>query len=276
MNKYLLYCIFRSQRHESHRTLRGVQGQPVSLVTNNCLSAAVSGIPDCELTLDMSSVLAYQKVIESLHSHPAVGGVIPMRYGCVFNGQSQVQRLLKERYNQYEVLLEGLEGCVEMGVRILISNCCLPNGDSETSIQQIENPGRAYLAARKAHYAQDHKFNRQVEHVIEQYRAAFNGLFVKCKTESPSTLNHQSSIISLESTIRNPVLSLYFLVRREHLGRFRQVLRQVNVSKSARLLLSGPWPPYNFVQLDPAWSQHCTFPSFYKGTNTKGGKGDNG
>ena len=28
---------------------------------------------------------------------------------------------------------------------------------------------------------------------------------------------------------------------------FRQAFRQLTESESARLLLSGPWPPYNFV-----------------------------
>jgi hypothetical protein len=274
-NKYLLYCIFRSQEYENHGSLRGVQGQPVSLVSKNGLSAAVSGIPDSELTPDISSVLACQKIIESFHSHPAVGGVIPMRYGCLLNRLSQVLRLLKERHNQYEALLEELEGCVEMGVRILVPdtaenrNSKIPNpwpragmpgsDDGTTDMEQqqkqediqstshyggrksqITTLGRAYLAARRVHYEHQEEFNKQASELIEQSRAAFSGLFVKCKTEFRSTVNFQS-------TIGNLFPSIYFLVPKTSVNRFRQVFRQVEVQQSAKLLLSGPWPPYNFV-----------------------------
>lgn len=236
-SKYLLYCIFLSQRHERHGTPHGVQGQPVSLVSNNGLSAAVSGIPDSELTPDISSVLAYQKVIESFHSHPAVGGVIPMRYGCLFNGQSQVLTLLKECHSQYEALLEELGGCVEMGIRILTPKSLPREMQSIFHRGEISNPGYAYLFSRKARYAQEEWFAEQVNLVFQQCRTAFEGLFVKCKEEYP--------------TIGNLFPSIYFLVPKSSLNRFRQVFRQVEVHESAKLLLSGPWPPYNFVQLDP-------------------------
>ena len=56
---------------------------------------------------------------------------------------------------------------------------------------------------------------------------------VKSKTEAPSP--------------RLPLLSLYFLVDRAVVESFRQAFRRLSEAESARLLLSGPWPPYNFV-----------------------------
>ena len=41
--------------------------------------------------------------------------------------------------------------------------------------------------------------------------------------------------------------SLYFLVKRGAVESFRQAFRRIERAESARLLLSGPWPPYNFV-----------------------------
>jgi hypothetical protein len=40
---------------------------------------------------------------------------------------------------------------------------------------------------------------------------------------------------------------LFFLVPRPAVDSFRLAFRQLTKSESARLLLSGPWPPYNFV-----------------------------
>jgi hypothetical protein len=275
---YLLYCILTTLENQSPGALVGVDGQPVFLVSHNGLSAAISRINQSNVTLEISCILAYQRVVESFHCHPAVGGVIPMRYGSLFEEEPQIIRLLKERCKHYKALLKQLEGCVEMGIRVLVSDSeasipCpvkrLPSGTlTEASTERacfigerIENPGCAYLAARKAHYAQQEKFNNQAKEVIGQYRAAFSGLFVKCKTEFPSIINHQSSIFNRQSAIRNPVLSLCFLVQREHIEWFQQVFREINVQEYPKLLLSGPWPPYNFVQPDHIDSQKSIFPS---------------
>jgi hypothetical protein len=171
------------------------------------------------------------------------------------------------------VLISDSEACIPCPVKRLPSGTLTKASTERASFigEQIENPGGAYLAARKAHYAQQEKFNKQAKEVIEQYCAAFSGLFVKCETEFPSVFNPQSAI-------RNPVLSLYFLVQREHVERFQQVFREIKVQESPKLLLSGPWPPYNFVQPDHIDSQESIFPSpfeqrgfcdFYEGITTK-------
>ena len=233
-----------------------------------------------------------------------------MRYGCMVDDKAQIPRLLEKHRSHYTALLKEVEGCVEMGIRVIISDFRFPISDSKTSIpcpvkrlpsgtpteracftgeqianpwprpampgtsdgrtdiqqqqkqeniqvtsrqggrkSQIANPGRAYLAARKVHYAQEEKSNKQVEQVIDRCRAAFGGLFVKCKAEVPSIANFQLSIRNPQSAILNPFPSIYFLIPRESIAAFRHAFRRlIKSSESASLLLSGPWPPYNFVQ----------------------------
>jgi len=239
---YLLYCILNSPKTQSPVALVGVDGQPVFLLSNDGLSATVSKIQHPHISYNISWLLAYKQVIEAFHNDLAIGGVIPMRYGYLFKERSQVTRLLKERSKQYKALLKELEGCVEMGIRILISDSAKKrNSKLETRNSKLETPGHAYLAARKANYAQEEKFNKQVEQVIERCRALFSGLFVKCKTEVPSIANFQFSI-------HNPFPSIYFLIPRESIAAFRRAFRQLSKNETARLLLSGPWPPYNFAQ----------------------------
>ena len=92
------------------------------------------------------------------------------------------------------------------------------------------------MAVRKAHYDRIERAVRDKHGIIERCRAAFAGLFVKCKVEMP--------------TFQSPMLSLYYLVPRNFLGDFRKTFRQVSVEEPAKLLVSGPWPPYNFVMSD--------------------------
>ena len=100
----------------------GVDGQRVFLLSNDGLSATVSKIQHPQISYNISWLLAYKQVIEAFHNDPAVSGIIPMRYGCLFKERSQVIQILIKCRVKYISLLKELEGCVEMGIRILISD----------------------------------------------------------------------------------------------------------------------------------------------------------
>ena len=249
--RYLLYCIFRSREHEKPEPLLGVDSQPVVLVSHNGLSAAISRTAHSDLTPDVSRILNYKSIIESFHRDRTV---IPMRYGCLFEEELQVHQLLETRFKQYEALLKELEGCVEMGVRIILPECGMrnaelkpesqkpnskfPNPNSKFQNPKSTTPGQAFMATRKAYYAQEERFSKEMDMVTQRCRGAFTGLFVKCREEYPTFNNPQS---------QNPFLSLYFLVPRGSVESFRQVFRHLCFKECGKLLLSGPWPPYNFV-----------------------------
>jgi hypothetical protein len=253
---YLLYCIFHSSEVQRQVTLPGVGGQPVFPVAIKGISAAVSEISSAHLAPDVPRVMAYKKVIELFHGDRTV---IPMRYGCVLRDTLQVIQLLKRNARRYESLLKELDGCVEMGIRVLIDDCRLSiedlrNAEFGTQNSELENfdpqsaiqnpkskiTGRAYLAARKDHYAQEKCITEAKNEIAEQFRAALTGFFVKYKVETPPMLNRQVSM-----------LSLCFLVPGKSIDPFRRVFRHMRRRmETTKLLLSGPWPPYNFVVPD--------------------------
>lgn len=236
----LCYCIGHHPGPKIPGTLRGVGGRPVYQVAHRGLSAAVSRIDPADLTPDLPRVRAYERVVNSCHRQ---GTIIPMRYGCVVSQDSLVIKLLDEHDPQYEALLQELEGCVEMGLRLLLPAGSLgavsPGKGREvgppapTPTAAPDRLGRAYLTARKAHYACQDRWTREYRQAGERCLTHFGGLFVKSKTEGPSP--------------RLPLLSLYFLVPRPTVATFRQAFRQLSETEPAKLLLSGPWPPYNFA-----------------------------
>jgi hypothetical protein len=269
--KYLLYCIFHSPAcaafgtagSPEHRKLEfvlGVGGEPVLLIAKDELNAVISRIAPSQLSPDIPRILAYEKVIESFHQNHTV---IPMRYGCLFDEESQIIRLLDERYNQYQALLEELKGCMEMGISIL-SRWETPNTESPPGTdssfcrsvkaslafaEKAQHPGRAFLDARKAFYAQEERIAKEHSMLTEQCRAAFSGLFIKCKAELKYLdISHPPSPI--------PLHSLYFLVPRGSVTPFHEAFQEISQKGPAKLLLSGPWPPYNFVLPDQNPNPH--------------------
>jgi hypothetical protein len=245
----LFYCVCRSPGSELAGSLLGVGGHPVYRVGHRGLSVVLSEIGFADLDPDIPRVHAYERVVLSYHRR---GAVVPMRYGCTVQQESQAVQLLEEHGPQYEALLQELDGCVEMGLRVLLPSgpwAAVISGGPEGS-REVAGPcppdpgastdrlGLTYLTARKAHYASQDRWTTEYRQAAERCRKQFTGLYVKCTTEPPSP--------------RLPLLSLYFLVPRPAVESFRQAFRQLTESESARLLLSGPWPPYNFVTAGPS------------------------
>jgi len=245
----LFYCISHNPGPKLAGPLSGVAGRPVYQVADRRLRAAVSRINRADLTPDLPRVRAYERVVSSYHRR---GTVVPMRYGCVVEQESQVIERLSRQGAHYEALLQELDGCVEMGLRVLLPSgpwaAVIPGGPEVS--REVAGPcppdpaaaadrlGLTYLTARKAHYASQDRWTKEYRQAADRCQAQFTGLFVKCQTEGPSP--------------RLPLLSLYFLVPRPAVESFRQAFRQLTETESARLLLSGPWPPYNFVTAGPS------------------------
>ena len=247
--KYLVYCIVPTSGTQSPKGIVGVDGQPVILVSCNGLTAVASSINRGNAAPSIPSLLVYKEVIEAFHRGNTTGGMIPMRYGCMAEDKTHIRSLLRKNRLRYTELLKELSDCVEMGIRILIAECLVPSADSEKPIHhlenrnsKIENPGKTYLAARKTHYQHEERVSKQMEQIVERFRTAFAGLFVEYRAEIPSIARFQSTID------HNRLVSMYFLVPSASLDRFRRVFRQVDTGETEKLLMSGPWPPYNFVE----------------------------
>ena len=241
--RYLLYCIFRSPEFPGVETIGGAGEERVFLVSHRHLHAVLSRLGSERLGADVPRLMNYEKVIEACHrKYPT----IPMRYGCLFHAVSQVRSLLEQRRRQYEALLEELEGCVEMGLRILlpeeVSDSHAPaepageaRGASGANLPLAPGgSGHSYLAAQRRRYLAQDEAARSRGLMAARICRAFTGLFSRHRQESRQLAGAR-------------LLSLYFLVPRGKLEPFRQAFRGVSARVSGQFLLSGPWPPYNFV-----------------------------
>lgn len=242
---HLLYCLSKHLDELELDGPAGVEGQPISILTCNGLSAVISMLSAPELSrADLATIMSYQRVIDYFHRKRTI---IPMRFGCVLSEEAQIIRFLEDHSEEYRALLGQLDGCVEMGIRVLMDNrqrearAPSPVGsDPATPGPGLAGTGREYLHARRSYYADGDWPGNGERSIIETVRGPFCGLFVRCKIEKSMRIagSHESSA---------RMLSLYFLVKREEVEKFRQGFQALASRSSARILLSGPWPPFNFV-----------------------------
>jgi hypothetical protein len=243
---YLVYCILNGHHGPARPSIRGVRDQTVWVVECDGLCAAVSEAgasadrAAIETAHDIGALrlellVPYAKVVEAYNRGETV---VPMRYGCRFESVIEVRNWIRERAGQFHALLARLDGCVEMGVRALLREAGEPGRgvDSgpapvvEASIGALSSTGAAYLAARRARYA----ITERAERTTRIVRNALSGRF-------------RESIAETRGPGASPMVSLYFLVERGALGGFRAAFGRIGGAAGAALMLTGPWPPFNFV-----------------------------
>ncbi len=217
--KYLLYGIWATPKQPT--ALLGIDEQPITLIHHQSLTAAVSKIDPAKLTTEVPLLLAYNQVIESLHN---IETTIPMRYGSLFDNETQIIQWLDKNLTHYKELLQKLNGCVEMGIRLLLPTPPEP--------PTITRSGRNYLTARQNYYSD----KDQQQNLIKQINNQFSGCFRYTK-----------------HCAENRYLSLYFLVPKNQVEKFRSLFQTMD--KKHKQLLSGPWPPYNFVISEETYVQ---------------------
>ena len=228
--KHLVYCILREVRPLPCALPAGVEGAQVLLVAEGGLAAACSVVPDGCATPTVPRATAFAWVVGALH---AVTAVLPFRYGNFLDSGERVLNLLRVRREEFLQSLEEVEGCDEMGLRILLENrpglvCAQP------AYVAPGGTGREFLEGRRAHYAAEECDEALAAQAAAEARGALEHLAVKCREERSTAADGR-------------LLSLFFLVRRDNVGAFREAFRRLERETGAKVLLTGPWPPYNFA-----------------------------
>jgi hypothetical protein len=226
--KRLVYCIFDGNSGQA-ATAPGT----FHIGASNGLVAVVACGPAPDSPPDTASLLAFAGVVQAMHvSHD----VIPLRYGCVMASEDSVVRLLEENGPGYAALLNGLHGMSEMGIRLLCQSA-----DPARSVS-LPSPGAGYLASLRVRHGFSGKRSGNApvpEHVDAADRVAAllaENFTVQRREYAPATGN-------------STLVSLYFLVPRSGTLRFMEKARAFTLA-GIKILVSGPWPPYNFATLD--------------------------
>ncbi len=231
---HLLYCVCEHVPRALDR-IEGIGQTPVTLIESSGLAAVVSDLPGGEHPRRVQEVVRYARVVEAFSRQRTV---IPMRYGCCLPTEGAVKEFLDQNQTQHRQTLERLRDCVEMGVRVLARRQFRAGEPAHPSLRPFAAGGPsgvAYLAARRAEFKARDSAVQECCRVTDWLRAGLAGRFKESVVEAGS-LGGQS------------VASVFFLVPRERIEWFREAFAGLCASQQAPVLLTGPWPPYNFVQ----------------------------
>jgi hypothetical protein len=223
----LLYCILNGRRGPARPSLKGVHGETVWMLQCEGLCAAVSAAPvPAGSNAPVQDLIAYAKTIEAFNRHETV---VPMRYGAIFATAAELRQWMHGCAAQLRLLLLRIDGCVEMGLRAIPLDSRPPATVAEATAAVS---GSAYLAARRRQLL----LGSRCDQIARMIQEALSGHFRQCITQVESS----------PRSPRSPIVSMYFLVERNRTELFRSAFHGL-ANGDAALMLSGPWPPYNFV-----------------------------
>jgi len=234
---YYAYCIFRGPLPAALEMPDGVSGYRVFTVNYRGLGAALSKVGESNAPPDSSNRVARERVVESFYRHLTV---IPMRSGCQVGCPYDAVVLLQDNYDVYGELLRQLEGLAEVGMQVVFGDSG-PEAESRRArvlpdwLPLHTSPlGAAYVKAKNLCSPRAEREDFRENALIENLCKSLHGSYVRHKVEFPSSG-------------KNGHLSLRFLVPRDSVDNFRSAAHQLPGNPPVKLLLSGPWPPYNFV-----------------------------
>ena len=177
------------------------------------------------MVASVSAVLAFERVVEAMHARQAV---IPLRYGCLMESESAILRLLEANQREYGALLGRLRGMTEMGIRVLC-----PARPRSVQGSRL-SPGAAYLASLRNRYGSGDSLAPEEAQLADRIAGSLSGDYAEQRRE-------------IAPAGQGRLMSLYFLTPKADMERFRDKARQILPPGGTKLLLSGPWPPYNFA-----------------------------
>jgi hypothetical protein len=247
-----VYCIVRSaSMPRTTRVPHGLPGstRPSILAVDRSLWIVVADVPlalygpdalaaslrDMQWVSDVA--LAHEAVVEHF-SHQASATVVPMKLFTMFSAAGRAVEEMKSRRADLAPVLKRISGCEEWGVRIS-RRAVLARGRSASK----STSGAAFLAAKKQ--ARDDL--RESAHAAA---AAADSAYAALSAIARAALRRDDAP---DGAVAPPLVDAAFLVPTGRRARFKAAARRLaaaGAKSGVEMMLTGPWPAYNFVQTD--------------------------
>jgi hypothetical protein len=238
--KYV-YCIIQTTEPLRFGPI-GIGSEPADVHTVNYenVAAVVSDTPIEVHDPTRENVLAHERVNETVMRNHTV---IPMSFGTVFKTREDIIELLRSAYDAFHDVLVKMQNKLEFGLKVLwdrdvmIREIEVEDEDISRLRNELSNQkGSTYFArmqyGRLVDAALQLRSERFVADIFEQLR----GVSVASRANKPIG--------------DKMIMNAAFLVTRELEAEFDAKVKQIGAQyDKLTFKYTGPWPPYNFVNI---------------------------
>lgn len=229
-----VYCLVEGVER-LNKTPNGVSGAAVRIVElEEDLSALVSVYRSEDFQVNRKNALAHHEVVRSITEQTTP---LPARFGTVVTIE-QLRTYVSTNHQALKAKLAHLRGRVEMNVRMIRTIA-----PSDTA-QQPNNvgPGTAFLLEKRRAILGDETEAAQKGQLSEWLREKLNDLI---KEEKISVTRSETVILARAD----------HLISRADVQEYRKKMaKAVEERPEIRFMVSGPWPPYSFANIELEFS----------------------
>jgi hypothetical protein len=210
----------------------GISDAKVSLLKHDELGVLVSNCEIDVVPITRDNALAHAAVVRSVLDRTTP---LPFRFGTLVDEQ-QLRSYLTARKSALQTQLAHVRGCVEMNVKIIqqVQNDEPPLREHRHA---PEGPGTAFLAEKRREIIGDERKAEQAAELSGLVRQALEGLI----KDEQVTLRPSERL----------VFAAAHLIERSGVQAYRENMSEaVKQRPELHFLVSGPWPPYSFANIE--------------------------
>jgi len=185
------------------------------------------------------AAISHEAVVEAFGS---VAALLPMKLFTIFAGDERARQYIHAERRRIASALRRVLNHEEWGVRMTLIGRRIPAGPRVKPKSRRALSGSDYLEHKKVQRDVAVELAQHSKHVATDLYDLLG---------ARSSVSKRRSITELPSSGGALLLDAVFLVKRTRVAMFRKATeRQARVLKSDGYVvsLSGPWPPYSFVQ----------------------------
>jgi len=236
-----VYCVIRSEQPLKFGAI-GMDEQWADVYTINYrdMAAVVSDVPIAPLDSTRENVLAHERVNETvMRDHT----VIPMSFGTIFKTREDILELLRSAYEAFADVLNKMQDKLEFGLKVL--------WDRDEMVRAIEaededihrlkseissQKGSTYFARMQYGRLIDAALQSRTERYVAEIFNALRSVSVASRSNKPIG--------------DRMIMNAAFLVSREMEQAFDSRVKEIGQQfEKLTFKYTGPWPPYNFVNI---------------------------
>lgn len=258
---WYVYCVVASGALNLASLLPGVaDGHHVKLVGEGRLAAVVSQVPLSEFeeqalreNLNDAKWLertarSHHRVLEEIR---AATTVVPMRLCRIYRSEHSVRQMLVRELETLTESLVRVRGKTEWGLKIFVEPPVLEGAakDADPDVAKLEaeladaSPGAAYMRSKQLERLLADATARLADRCVEDVHARLSALAVEARRNPPQREGTANSAVM--------VLDGAYLVDDRAIDEFHACVAELAAGYEPRgcaLQVTGPWPPYNFVE----------------------------
>lgn len=220
----------------------GGAGEQVYTVNFLDIAAVVSRTAVAIFDPTRENALAHEHVIETVMKNHTI---IPMSFGTVFRTDDDIREVLKGIYSSVQDVLGQMAGKLEFGLKV--------NWDRDQIIEELKQQDEEI---RRFHHEIIRKQLQSTYFARMQLGRMIDKALAERATQYVREIYEGLRICCVASRDNQPIgdkmiMNAAFLVEREREAEFDRVVNKIarKYGKRLKFKYTGPWPPYNFVNI---------------------------